>query len=557
VFRLLARWRFISWRSIPLASLSIALLLSNPRITFGADTQAASAGPAKSAPAPAGSPSAPAAPAPAPKFDIHEFRVLGNTVLPSRDIEASVYPFLGDGKTLADVEAARAALQNLYNQRGYKSVFVDIPPQEVAEQIVRLRVVEGRLDKLRIAGAQYFSEREVLAQLPSLKVGEVPNFPALQQQLAAVNAQTTDRSVVPVLKAGGSPGTMDISLKVDDHLPLHGSLELDNQYTASTKPLRATAALNYSNLFGELDNLALQYQDSPQKIGEVALYTLAYTFHPLPGGLQPSLQYVNSSTDVATIGGIGVLGKGEIASAHFSYPIEFLPTAIQNFSFGVDYKHFRDLISLDANNSLRTPISYVNLSLAYFGTWRTDPIQTIFSTSANFGPRGVANDPAAFENKRYLGRSNYFYLRADASLIAHLPAGFQSLVRLAGQYSPDPLISNESYSITGIDGVRGYLEAEELGDQALKGTLQLQSPQWHWGTWSLADALVFFDAGRTYVIAALGQPTHVELRSWGAGINLLPGQHVTGSVIWAHALRDGSQTKSGENRVLFTVRSTF
>src|SRR5262249_29509293 len=159
----------------------------------------------------------------------HEFIVLGNTVLPVRDIESAVYPFLGDDKTLTDVEGARAALENLYHARGYTTVFVDIPPQNIIDQTVRLHVTEGRAGRSTISGARYFSEGQILAALPDVRPGTVPNIPALQQELTALNTQTSDRAVIPVLRAGAQPGTMDVALTVQDQLPLHGSLELNNQ----------------------------------------------------------------------------------------------------------------------------------------------------------------------------------------------------------------------------------------------------------------------------------------------------------------------------------------
>ena len=121
---------------------------------------------------------APAAAAPPPEagaktaaaenhFDVHEYRVLGNTVLSNRDIETVLYPLLGDHKTIADVEIARAALEKAYHDRGFGTVFVDIPEQEIADQIVRLKVTEGRLNEVRIAGARYYSERKILAAVPA------------------------------------------------------------------------------------------------------------------------------------------------------------------------------------------------------------------------------------------------------------------------------------------------------------------------------------------------------------------------------------------------------
>src|SRR5690242_18843110 len=57
-------------------------------------------------------------PAEKPSFDVLEYRVLGNSVLPPRDVEAAVYQYLGPGKTLDDVELARQSLENEYRAAG-------------------------------------------------------------------------------------------------------------------------------------------------------------------------------------------------------------------------------------------------------------------------------------------------------------------------------------------------------------------------------------------------------------------------------------------------------
>ena len=135
-------------------------------------------------------------------------------------------------------------MEKLYHDRGYATVFVDIPEQQVDEEIVRLRVTEGKLRRVSIGGARYFSERKILAALPAASAGTVPLLPELQKELGTVNAQSADRTVVPVLKAGPTPGTVDLALNVKDNLPLHGSLDVNNQYSPDTKPLRATASLS-------------------------------------------------------------------------------------------------------------------------------------------------------------------------------------------------------------------------------------------------------------------------------------------------------------------------
>lgn len=496
--------------------------------------------------------------APQAHFDVFEYRVLGNTVLSNRDIETVLYPLLGDQKTLADVEVARSTLEKLFHDRGFGTVFVDIPEQDVSDKIVRLKVTEGRLHEVHIAGARYFSERKILAAVPAATVGTVPNLPALQQQLSTVNFQTADRAVVPVLKAGPVPGTVDLALNVDDHLPLHGSLELNNQNTPETKPLRAIAALSYSNLFAQLDSVSVQYQVAPQNTGEVNVVAANYAWRPLESGLRPSVSFVNSNSNVETVGTLGVIGKGQIYSARFSYPITDAPGMPQALTVGADYKHFRETIGLQSSPALVTPISYVNLSVAYAGNWVGDPVQGAVAAAANFGPRGAPNDTDSFANKRFKGYPNYFYVKLDGSLNFHLPKAFLFSVRADGQFAVEPLITNENYSIAGADGVRGYLEAESLSDSGLKGSVQLQSPPFTWQKTTLGDVFVFYDAGRAMVIDPLqGEPGETTLRSWGAGMHLLPGKWINGSLTWADPLASGPITRHGDSRVLFVVRGMF
>jgi hemolysin activation/secretion protein len=501
---------------------------------------------------------APAATNAVQRFDIQEYRVLGNTVLTPRQIESLLYPLLGKAKALTDVEAAKTALEKLYHDLGYGTVYVDIPPQTVDDGIVRLHVTEGRIERTEIKGARYFAERDVIARLPAATPGDVLQISKLQEQLTAVNSATPDRSVVPILKAGSEPGTVDLALQVNDALPVHGSLELNNQATLDTRPLRSVASVSYDDLFGKLDSISLQYQATPQQFDQVRVIAANYVEHTLPSGLQPSFMYINSNSNVATVGALGVLGIGEIYGARLAYALPSQAPSSQSLTLGIDYKHFRNTINQNATTALDTPISYLNLSVAYGGLWRTDPLTTSLSLSADAGPRGLVNNANSFANDRFKGRANYFYFRGDLATTIKLPADFSLRLRAAGQGATEPLITNEDYSIAGADGVRGYLEAEELGDKAIKGTVQLNSPGVHLHRRTLGDAFLFYDDGKSTVIDPLpGEPAGANLRSWGGGFDLLPGEKITGSLTWAKTVTAASVTRAGDSRVLFFLRGIF
>ena len=148
-------------------------------------------------------------------FYIREYRVQGVKHLPVLEVEKAVYPFLGPRRTAEDVEQARAALQKAYDEKGYKTVTVEIPPQEPKRGVVKLLAVENTVGRLRVHGAKYFSISQIKKQVPSMAEGTVVDFNRVTKEIIALN-QLADRQVSPSLKPGVEPGTVDIDLEVKD-----------------------------------------------------------------------------------------------------------------------------------------------------------------------------------------------------------------------------------------------------------------------------------------------------------------------------------------------------
>ena len=493
-------------------------------------------------------------------FDVLEYRVLGNTVLTARAIEAAVYPHLGTGRSLDDVEQARLALENAYRAAGRGTVFVDIPEQEVgADGVVRLKVTEGRLRQVRVTGARYFSGRQIRAALPAAAAAAVPDLTQLQQQITALNTQTADRSIVPVLAAGALPGTVNLTLRVDDKLPLHGSVEVNDQYTADTSRTRANFSLSYDNLFGHLDSGSLQYQTAPEQPGELGVFVASYARN-LGADRRLAFFFVNSDSDVAALGTLSVLGKGQVYGARLILPFAAGQNSRHSLTFGLDYKDFKESIQLDPDTAFATPISYLQFSLGDSSSWQIGSQVLTVSPTLNFGIRGLGNSVAEFADKRYRGKPNYFYLRTAAQYRSAPWHGYTVTLTAAGQYTVDPVIGNEQFTVGGADGVRGYLEAEQLGDIGFKGGVQFDSPPWKTGlARTTLGGFLFFDAGRVSAAGAL-LPDEVrseDLSSIGAGLRFLAPNYLEGLLSFAYPLVQGARTAAGDSRLLFSLRASW
>lgn len=465
---------------------AFGLFALDPSAAFAADPPA---------PAPAAAASTPAAPT--PRFDILAFQVLGSTRLKTIDIERAIYPFEGPQRTEADVESARAALQNLYDKAGYPTVSVVIPPQRTSSSggLITLQVDEQRIGRLRVTGAKWYSPDDVARAAPSLKEGEVPNFKDVQKDIVALN-QSADRRVTPEIKAGTAPGTIDVDLKVEDKLPLHGSLELNNRSSPNTSDLRLAGTLHYDDLWQLGHSLTLTAQTAPERTSDARVFSGSYLakFGASPYSL---LGYaVRSDSNVAAISDFNVIGNGVMYGLRLIRTLTPKEGFFHSLSFGIDDKDFKEDTLFGADRS-SAPIHYFPLVAAYNASWAHGENSTEFGVTATANLRGLGDGDAMFDNKRFLARSNFFHLRLDASRTMTFWGGYQLYAHAQTQFSNEPLISNEEFSIGGLDTVRGYLESTAVGDTGAAVQTELRSKPLLTGRYGIDNLRLyaFFDAG--------------------------------------------------------------
>lgn len=486
------------------------------------------------------------------RFDIWEYRVEGNTLLDVRRIEGAVYPYLGSQRSISDVNSAAANLERAFRDAGYPTIFVDVPEQDVVGGIVRLRITEGRIGRVRIEGARYFSPNGIREQLKSVQPGEVLHVPTMQAELNTVNAQSADMKVVPVLKPGKTQGLVDVDLKVKDESPLHGSVELNNYNSANTTESRLSASLSYDNLWQKQHSFALQWQTSPQKPSEVNVLVGTYIAPWFDTSNRIALYAINSNSDVASVGGIDVVGDGKIFGARFVMPLPSDRKYVQSFSFGADYKDYSEIIRLDPENKIKTPIDYGVWTFQYNATQFTPDSQMQWSLSANFGIRGIGNSDEEFIDKRNRAQSNFAYLRGSIDRTDTFSSDWQLLSNLRAQLSNSPLINNEQFSAGGARSVRGYYESQALGDNGLSLGAEVRTPKLIDNIKALDDfrLLAFIEWADLRVQDALAdQEDRIELAGTGLGFVAHAWDSLDVSMDWAYALKANGDTDRGDQRI--------
>ena len=203
-------------------------------------------------------------PAPSRSFEVKGYRIEGNhNVLPPEKFGVlSNYTGTVDFMRVRD---GLGVLQLLYRDLGFATVSVTLPQQKLTNGIVRIKVIEGNLAQIKVAGNRWFSTDNVLRSLPSLDTNVLLNTKWFQPELDRAN-QNSDRQIYPVVSPGLEPGTSDLTLQVKDRFPLHGRMEINNKSTPGTPLLRLDTAVQYNNLWQREHQIGFNYNFSPQEM---------------------------------------------------------------------------------------------------------------------------------------------------------------------------------------------------------------------------------------------------------------------------------------------------
>jgi hemolysin activation/secretion protein len=212
-----------------------------------------------------------------PRFTVRAYEVHGDTLLSTQTLMNILAKYTGTNIGIADIIKAGSELQTEYQSRGYPTVKVTIPPQQLTNQIVKIRVFQGRISNVMVVGNRYFSSNNVMRALPSLHADTILVGPVFQAELDRANGNQ-DRQIYPEIQPGPEPNTTELVMKVKDRLPLHAKIEFNNQSSPGTPDLRINGSAVYNNLWQLEHSIGVQYSFSPEdfKTGD------QWSFYDLP-----------------------------------------------------------------------------------------------------------------------------------------------------------------------------------------------------------------------------------------------------------------------------------
>ncbi|MEQ1913880.1 MAG: ShlB/FhaC/HecB family hemolysin secretion/activation protein [Sideroxydans sp.] len=433
------------------------------------------------------------------RFAIQNFAMDGATLLTASELNTVVLPYTGQNKDFSDVQKALEAIEALYLMRGYSAVHVLLPEQELTAGVVHFQIIEARYGNILAKDNQFFSEANVLNAVPSLRTGNPPQAQQLARELKLAN-ENPARQLNVVLKGGAKEDLVDASVLVKDTKPGVWTVNLDNTGTPETGRARLGVAYQHANLLDKDQLGQIQMQISPEHVSRVKVVAGSYKIPLYQYG--HSIEVFGAYSNVnSVVGGLANFqGGGAILGTRYNVPLERIGEFDSHVSFGAAWLNFSKVqLTNPPPITLYNPIVVTPLIVAYAMQGKVAQgdlfAHAAFALNLPLLGQGKSANFANYDQVNFTQPSaQHQVLRFVSTYSVPVHKTWMARAALTGQATTNQLIQGEQIRLGGVDGVRGFAEGSEGGENGMKLNLEAFAPLFEQDKFNLRG-LIFFDWG--------------------------------------------------------------
>ena len=394
-----------------------------------------------------------------PTVRVEKFEVSGSTVFEPSDFDTALASFVGRELNIDELRQAADTVTQLYLNEGYITSRAVLPNQPITEGIVRLQVIEGSLEEIRIEEAgrleHYVRSRiELGADIPL-------NQFELEDQLRLLRADPLLDNIEASLRAGTGLGQSILVVRIAEADPWEAHLTLDTDSPVSVGVVRTGANVTYRNPLGIGDQIrAAAYRATT---GGSYLYELSYSapINPMNGTI--SARFLPSEFDIISpreFAELSIEGDAQVYELTYRQPLVRTPR--EEFALSLGFRHRDGETQLLGQDFTSNSASVIQFGQDYLrrdvqGAWA---LRSQVSLGVDLLDATNLESPQAdsqfvswlgqVQRAQILNQDHLLILQGDVQL------------------STDTLLGSEQFVIGGRQSVRGYSQNARFGDNGVR-----------------------------------------------------------------------------------------
>jgi hemolysin activation/secretion protein len=410
-----------------------------------------------------------------PFFVLRNVLLTGAHAIPPDRLAAAWQPFLGKKVSQADLATIAGGIGDVYRAAGFHLSRAIVPPQDIQDGTVRVRIIEGTISdvELKGEGAEQFGIRAMLA--PMMLSDQPSRLSTLERQLVLINARPgvriTDSQIEEI---GNVSGRFRLVISVQTW-HIYAYVGLDNLGSSSVGPWQSYATAAYNSLITPGDTLAVNLSTTPGdvrqlrfgrisweapigidgvRVGASGLYSEVW-----PGDIRREFSD-NTKTEAFELRASFAALQTQRSTLTLTVATAFSNVSEQD-TFGPIYRDRIRTFSLNGDYKLQDNFGGTNYltvnwrqGLDILGAAPTNDFTSVLDASPKFSALN-------FWFTRYQTINDSFSLK------------FAS----AGQVASGPMFLSQQFYLGGLAFGRGYGAAEISGDNGIAGSLELRFDQ--------------------------------------------------------------------------------
>ena len=400
------------------------------------------------------------------KFTLGALNIDGATVFSQEQLSRYFEPYLATEVDQSKLGEIAMAITARYRQSGYILSYATLPSQDVVAGMVRLQVVEGRVDNVIVQGAGK-AERTIKAIAAPLTHSGPLREDSLERTLGLLRDlpgyTVTD---VALLRSAADPSLYTLKITVG-RTHTHGFLYADSRGTSDDRHARIYSSFSVTSLGLQGDELRVDMFAMPESHSRF-LFGQVLAAVPLgSNGLR--LSAWASRGDQSLWSGPNFSGVSENFSVQLSYP--FKRSRALTVVGKASFTDWRSVGNQQGTRQLhdRLRVARIGAEISHEGAANFQG-ELLLSQGIPFSGMTRTGDPLA-SRPGGSGRFTKFWALAQLSC----PLSDRFTLRAVGvaQYASRPLLSVEEFSLGGDRIGRGYDFNSRIGDQGAGGGLEI------------------------------------------------------------------------------------
>lgn len=498
----------------------------------------------------------------APRLFVREFQFEGNRAFSSAELSKITASFTNRQLVMEDLEQARRAVSLFYVTNGFVNSGALIPDQDPTNGIVRMQIVEGVLTGIELSGNRWLRDSYIESRLERWSTPPL-NLNRMQEGLQLLRQNPNVQQINAELKPGTAPGEAVLDVRVTDQQPFQFGMQADNQRPPSVGAEQLWAIGSARNLTGNSDRLDLRY----------GILTADHNgfefsnFDNVEGSyLVPLTRYDTTLGLHGSRLNTGIIEEQfqdlEIESVTESYGVflrqPLYQTARREFAVSLGFDHrinestlFGEPFDLSPGAvDGETTVSVLRFSQEWLDRGPNHVLA--LRSTFNFGlDVWEATDDGLRDN----ADAKFFSWLGQAQYVRRLFNTQNELVlRVSGQYTDEPLLALEQFSVGGFETVRGYLENQLVRDRGVVSSVEFRVPiLFNKAGAGIVHLAPFYDFGGAWNVN--GSPDPKTLSSAGMGLLLAPCKNFSAQIYWGYQLHPVDNDDKGlqENGIHFKL----